>query len=374
MTITPGKDRNYPSPPDGSKLWKKHNGGWVHIGQEKNSDKLTHYFGNSDEINEVDYLVTIAGEDIDQRDDLGLTPLMHAAWFNHSLALVEKLISLGADVNARNVDGVTPLMLAATPTIYGIADFSDDKDYWRTPNLRDMVKLLIDAGGDCNAVDCHGKTAITHLTSYDPLLKDRKICEVLELLISQGADVNAALSSVLCNSFDQEDIDHMDSDDVAYMLPKDYLCAYSVGNGKRFWFSDHKKIVIDIASMLLDAGASLSREYGLEIANELPYIKKYDVYWRLLESRFNTSKEVMKKDSSQDESKELLGFGMVPAVGPVRIWDDGSATIVEVWTSSGWYGLTGEGRPTLASFDPGTSTIERFRGEGISEADLNSFK
>ena len=75
-----------------------------------------------------------------------------------------------------------------------------------------------------------------------------------------------------------------------------------------------------------------------------------------------------------DESKELLGFGIVPAVGAVRIWDDGSATIVEVWTSKGWFRLTGEERPSLASFDPDTSTIERFRGEGISEAELNSFK
>ena len=77
------------------------------------------------------------------------------------------------------------------------------------------------------------------------------------------------------------------------------------------------------------------------------------------------------------ESKRLVGFGVVPSEGPVRIVRDPSDTedfLVERWTDSGWIKLSGPGVPTLADFAAGSSTLDRMRMEGISEEDLNSFK
>ena len=48
------------------------------------------------------------GADVNAKDKYGLTPLHHAAWQGRN-EIVELLIANGADVNAKDVDGVTPL-------------------------------------------------------------------------------------------------------------------------------------------------------------------------------------------------------------------------------------------------------------------------
>ena len=54
-----------------------------------------------------------AQADVNARDKNGTTPLMVAAMFNSSPAVIEALIKAKADVNARNKAGGTPLMVAA---------------------------------------------------------------------------------------------------------------------------------------------------------------------------------------------------------------------------------------------------------------------
>lgn len=80
-----------------------------------------------------------------------------------SLKIVKSLIGYGADVNAKNNDGRTALML--------------------TSNL-EIAKLLIDSGADVNAKNNNGGTALTRAVYWDKL-------EVAKLLIDNGADVNA---------------------------------------------------------------------------------------------------------------------------------------------------------------------------------------
>jgi ankyrin repeat protein len=53
-----------------------------------------------------------AGADVNARDEGGRTPLMVAA-FNANPEVIKTLITAGADVNARNDFGSTPLMEAA---------------------------------------------------------------------------------------------------------------------------------------------------------------------------------------------------------------------------------------------------------------------
>lgn len=80
-----------------------------------------------------------------------------------SLKIVKSLIGYGADVNAKNNDGRTALML--------------------TSNL-EIAKLLIYSGADVNAKNNNGGTALTRAVYWDKL-------EVAKLLIDNGADVNA---------------------------------------------------------------------------------------------------------------------------------------------------------------------------------------
>ncbi|MHB0998594.1 MAG: ankyrin repeat domain-containing protein [Armatimonadota bacterium] len=86
----------------------------------------------------------------------------------HDTAMVSKLIKGGADVNAANSNGITPLMLAA---------LSSDPE---------ITKLLLDGGANVNAKDSEGETA---LTMDGETWEDE--ASVAQLLLAAGADVNA---------------------------------------------------------------------------------------------------------------------------------------------------------------------------------------
>ncbi|MDB4712759.1 ankyrin repeat domain-containing protein [bacterium] len=81
------------------------------------------------------------GADVNAKDKYGLTPLHHAAWQGRN-EIVELLIANGADVNAKDVDGGTPLHEAA----------SDGR--------KEVVELLIDNGADVNVKDDRGMTPL----------------------------------------------------------------------------------------------------------------------------------------------------------------------------------------------------------------------
>jgi cytohesin len=97
-----------------------------------------------------------AGADVDAKDMNGETPLTWAA--NKEIA--ELLIAEGADVNARDKRGKTPLHYAKT---------------------KEIAELLIAKGADVNAKDKSESTPLHYA----------KTKEIAELLIAKGADVNA---------------------------------------------------------------------------------------------------------------------------------------------------------------------------------------
>ena len=85
---------------------------------------------------------------------------IHEAAEDGNIEAVKQHIAAGTDVNAKNVDGWTPLHLATT---------------------KEIAELLIAEGADVNAKDYLGRT---------PLHRSRRK-EIVELLIAAGADVNA---------------------------------------------------------------------------------------------------------------------------------------------------------------------------------------
>ncbi|KAI8686521.1 HET domain-containing protein [Fusarium keratoplasticum] len=79
------------------------------------------------------------GADVEAKDKDGNTPLMHGAW---CLTTVKLLLARGADVNARSKHGVTPLMKAAF--------YKENAD---------VVKLFLEHGADPTAKDERDRTA-----------------------------------------------------------------------------------------------------------------------------------------------------------------------------------------------------------------------
>ena len=80
---------------------------------------------------------------VDARDEDGLTPLLWAARYSGDHAVVKALVSAGADVNARAQDGGTPLHLAVR--------FNENVA---------VMKMLINAGADVHAADEDGNTPL----------------------------------------------------------------------------------------------------------------------------------------------------------------------------------------------------------------------
>jgi ankyrin repeat protein len=146
-----------------------------------------------------------AGAKPDVRDTQGLTALHHAGKCHKAEPEVRALIEAGADVNARDALGRTPLMLLADAAVV----------YENMP----AVQALIEAGADVNARDQGGMTVLAHAAecySHDgqespvlPILRAagaredglrevalRKAAaegdgERVRVLIAAGADVNA---------------------------------------------------------------------------------------------------------------------------------------------------------------------------------------
>ena len=83
------------------------------------------------------------GADLDARDKNGFTPLHRAAMYSRHPAVIQALLDAGADLNARDNGGFAPLHRAAVGS--------------KTPAV---VKLLLDVGADLNARDKNGFTPL----------------------------------------------------------------------------------------------------------------------------------------------------------------------------------------------------------------------
>jgi uncharacterized protein len=87
-------------------------------------------------------------------------------------AIVQEILKYRPDVNIRGRDGTTAMIACLQ------AYHNKEKDV----NLREIIRVLLDAGADPNIADNEGKT---------PLIANAWDLEIAKLLIARGANVNA---------------------------------------------------------------------------------------------------------------------------------------------------------------------------------------
>lgn len=139
------------------------------------------------DVDTVKYLLSI-GADVNKGNEHGKTPLhvAAAAESERALELVKILVTHGADVNARieskglpegtthMAEGQTPLHEATT--VVRLVQQGDDFEFHS--NI-DVVRFLVDHGADVNATDAWGCTPLFYAQSSD----------VVELLVERGTDL-----------------------------------------------------------------------------------------------------------------------------------------------------------------------------------------
>jgi len=180
----------------------------------------------------VNSLLT-AGADVNKANDFGVTPLSLACE-NSNAPIVISLLEAGADPNLNKLTGVSPLMLCAnfgvTSAVQALiqhganVNASDNREnqtalMWAAAeNNVDAVKLLVDAGGDVNAVSKlipepetyiiedenvvfgqnypHTIRFAKYTGGFTPLYfaAQQGAIESATVLISAGADINASNS------------------------------------------------------------------------------------------------------------------------------------------------------------------------------------
>ena len=152
--------------------------------QDQHERALLHCAASNGHIEIVRMLVG-AGADLEVKDRSDTTPLHYAVQFGF-LDIVQYLLQQGASVQSQSMKGGIPLHNAV-----------------ESLERNDIVKVLIDAGSDINALDYDGNTPLDYALYH----KNR---EAMEMLLHAGANpflFNEDLDTI----FDQ--LDSMDQQD-----------------------------------------------------------------------------------------------------------------------------------------------------------------
>ncbi len=130
-----------------------------------------------------------AGADVDAKDNNGSTPLHKVSDSNRPVDAVRALIKAGANVNAKNKRGTTPLHKVSNPNR-------------PIDDVRALVKagaVLVKAGADVNAKDINGQTPLHSAAGAGVVLVGGgnvlnvllRSVDAIPALVELGADVNA---------------------------------------------------------------------------------------------------------------------------------------------------------------------------------------
>jgi ankyrin repeat protein len=107
---------------------------------------------------------------------IGGTPFLLAAR-TADADLMRLLVELGADPLATNEDGTTPLMVAA-----GVGTYAPGEDPGTEAEVLEATRLALELGGDINAVDQNGETAVHGAAA-------KHAPSVVRFLVDSGAEI-----------------------------------------------------------------------------------------------------------------------------------------------------------------------------------------
>jgi len=132
------------------------------------------------------------GADVNAKDASGHTPLYYAILYIDDSDFINLLIANGADVNTKNRGGETPLHIEAQASRMGFVTQAGRMELATQAGRTEAAKLLLEAGANINCRDDRGQTPLhrmldnrVRVSSRYPPSKD-----MAELLLVKGADVN----------------------------------------------------------------------------------------------------------------------------------------------------------------------------------------
>jgi cytohesin len=173
---------------------KQHLDAGADVNAKSNEEWTPLHYAASKGHKEIAELLIVAGADVNAKGENGWTPLHNVTRGGHK-EIVELLIAKGADVNAKDEESYTPLDIAASWGYKEIADLllehgsksgaSDSIQVAASMRNIEAVKRHLAAGADVNAKsEVYGHTPL-HNAAWGGYK------EIAELLIAEGADVNA---------------------------------------------------------------------------------------------------------------------------------------------------------------------------------------
>ncbi len=156
-----------------------------------------HWAARNDHLNIVKFLVN-NGADVNAEDNQGISPLFYSVWLGGNYEIAECLVNIGADVNFKRSNGQTLLYLASREGIDKTAklliekgaDLNQPDAVGKTPLFisvenrhQNIVELLLDHGAQTSLKDNFGRTPL-HQSAIEGYI------QISALLVANGADVN----------------------------------------------------------------------------------------------------------------------------------------------------------------------------------------